>query len=252
MAKFYGNKTEKTVEIGSLSIAVAFLWACVIGIIWTSYWSFEQTWKFIETGNPGWQSFYMALCIQYLQNVFVIAAILKKDDFYEVNPTLKIRIRDLMFFGWFVCAFIDAGTNVGQWVVENPLYSTSFNVHSITWIPICIAVVFVEELMGLTFGVALHETGKLWNLFGFGDEQKSSVSASSPRMFSERQSKPDDSLDLSDLFGGGKEKPKKTPGRKPKKKDETISGLFGGKGKSKDKSSDSSELPDDLLKLLGE
>jgi hypothetical protein len=80
---------------------------------------------------------------------------------------LKISQRNLLFFGFFVSAFIDAGTNIGQYRASFPDVARNLSVVSITWYSICIACVMVEELLGYSLSAALHSSNDFFEALGF-------------------------------------------------------------------------------------
>lgn len=155
-------------DFGKAIVETILFWFFTLGIIFLSYWSFEQTWIFVRSGNPVEVAFWLAISIQYGQNVFLFMAGVHKDKTWEINEKITLRYRDLYLMSFAILACIDAGTNVGQWRVNNPEIASTINVASITWTLICIGVIFVEELLVISLSAALYKTNDLLESIGFG------------------------------------------------------------------------------------
>lgn len=154
-------------DFGKALVETILFWFFTSGIIFLSYWSFEQTWIFVRSGNPVEVAFWLAIAIQYGQNVFLFMAGVHKDKTWEINEKITLRYRDLYLVSFAILALIDAGTNVGQWRASNPEIASTFNVASITWTFICIGVIFVEELLVISLSASLFKTNDLLESIGF-------------------------------------------------------------------------------------
>lgn len=211
------NKDEREEKIlaGVAFVQMVLFWLCVIAIVGVSYWSFDQTYKFVAEGSYGWHSIYVAMAIQYLQNVFLFMATIYKDKTWRITHKLEIPIRDMLYAGFGVLAFIDAGTNVGQWRSDNPDLASTVNVYSVTWQLICVVVIFVEEALAIAVSAAVMKTSEFLKTFGFGEtargggfnererDERSSNSGGNGSPFGHRPTTP---------FGGGKKRGPKSKG----------------------------------------
>ena len=237
-------------------VEVIFLWFCFVGLIGTSYWSFDQTWKFVDDGNPGWQSLFLALGIQYAQNLFILGAIVWKDETTKFNNNISIRTRDVMILGFIVSFIIDAGTNIGEWRATNQILAQTLNVHSVTWQLLCVSAVFVEELLGRSFSLAMVETVKFFQMLGFNNEdlkdnKQPQTQQQKPQQ--QQQNKPPQQSPIPGINFGG-QPPKRGVGRPPQNKPpQSQGGQFQGQKPQQSPViiDGGGDIPDELKALLG-
>lgn len=154
----------------------AFLyWFVLVSLFAISVWSFMQTWQFTNNGaeprvpqDLSHISFWLAVFIQYMQNVFLFWAFLSKGRTYDITPKLKINVRYMCMIGWLVFSIVDAGTNINQWRSDN--LATADNpdlwLYTWTWYGICAGCIFVEEFFIKLAVTALHKTNEFFVSIG--------------------------------------------------------------------------------------
>jgi len=153
--------------IGRSLIEFFLFWAVVLALLALSYWSFIQTLKFFEAGNQDkWAALMLAVAAQFGQNLMLAGAELWKGRL-ELSPKLKVEYSYLWLSGFCVLAFIDAATNIGEWRRLNPETANILTLVSVVMYAVCVAVVFVEELVGIAAATALYKTNDLLESLGF-------------------------------------------------------------------------------------
>lgn len=170
-------------EIGGNLLKFLFFLFCGYGIIRISIWSFYQTQAFFmpfDTDGTKEISTALALAFQYGQNIALFMAgmgaakrIAYKNKISTIQNKVHINILQdeirksqnasyLYYILFGVFALVDAGTNMGQFLVETvPSAGTMFSGFGLTLFMVLggllsIVVVFVEELFMDTANAVLH------------------------------------------------------------------------------------------------
>ena len=151
-------------------------WAFSVSLLAWGWWSLDQTIKFSVSASAPNIGIFIGIVVQLGQNFAV----------WMKNQSQSGNIRLLCWLGFFVCAVLDAATNIGEY---RKLYIGTEPLSLWFGYALCVVVVFVEEVLAYSLAAALASTNDLIEVLGGSRLQALEVAAHGAGQFQMRRQK---------------------------------------------------------------